>query len=507
MEQNRKTRRAVLATSAVSAMALVVSVGLPANADNGTDTSALREAVSSAAIIDHLEQLQLIADQNDGNRAAGTSGYEASAVYIEEQLAAAGYTTSRQAFFYDQFVVTSSAVARITPSPRTYVDFDEYYVMTNSGAGDVTAAVTAVDLNLAGDRASTSGCEASDFVGFPAGDIALIQRGTCAFADKVVNATAAGASAVIVFNQGNADDRLGVVFGTLGDVQLGIPAIGTSFAIGEELAGLAGVTMRVAVDAALETIDTFNVLADSAGRTDRTVVVGAHIDSVAEGAGINDNGSGAAAILETAIQLAESGNAPTNRVRFAFWGGEEDGLIGSEYYVSQLSKKDIQDHAVNLNFDMVGSPNYIRSVYDGDGSAFGATGPNGSSLVEKVFLDYFASQGLTTVPSEFDGRSDYFAFINNGIPAGGLFTGAEGVKTAEEAALFGGTAGAAYDPCYHAACDDINNINPVVLEQMADAIAHSTLTFAETTSAINGTGKGKGSGSIDMEFKADRNIK
>ena len=116
MEQNRKTRRAVLATSAVSALALVVSVGLPANADNGTDTSALREAVSAEAIIDHLEQLQLIADQNDGNRAAGTSGYEASAVYVEGQLQAAGYTTSRQEFSYDQFVVTSSAFERITPT-------------------------------------------------------------------------------------------------------------------------------------------------------------------------------------------------------------------------------------------------------------------------------------------------------------------------------------------------------------------------------------------------------
>ena len=366
MEQNRKTRRAVLATSAVSALALVVSVGLPANADNGTDTSSLRDAVSAAAIIDHLEQLQLIADQNDGNRAAGTSGYEASAVYVEQQLAAAGYTTSRQEFSYEQFVVTSSAFERIAPSPRTYVDFDEYYVMTNSGAGDVTAAVTAVDINLLGDRASSSGCEASDFAGFPAGNIALIQRGTCAFADKVVNAEAAGASAVIVFNQGNAEDRLDVVIGTLGDVQLGIPAVGTSFAIGEELAGLAGLTMRVGVDAALETIDTFNLLADTGGRTDRTVVVGAHMDSVAEGAGINDNGSGIAAILETAIQLAATGDEPTNRVRFAFWGGEEDGLVGSEHYVAQLSKKDTQDHAVNLNFDMVASPNYIRSVYDGD---------------------------------------------------------------------------------------------------------------------------------------------
>ena len=127
--------------------------------------------------------------------------------------------------------------------------------------------------------------------------------------------------------------------------------------------------------------------------------------------------------------------------------------------MSQLNARALKQHAVNLNFDMVGSPNFVRFVYDGDGSAFGATGPNGSARVEQVFLDYFASQGLATEPTEFDGRSDYFAFINNGIPAGGLFTGAEGIKTAEEAAIYGGTAGVAYDPCYHQACDDIDNLS------------------------------------------------
>ena len=237
------------------------------------------------------------------------------------------------------------------------------------------------------------------------------------------------------------------------------------------------------------------------------MVVGAHLDSVAEGPGINDNGSGSAAILETALQMDKLGIAPTNRIRFAFWGGEEDGLIGSEYYVSQLTARQVKDHAVNLNFDMVGSPNFVRYVYDGDGSAFGEKGPNGSALVEKVFLDYFKSQNLPVVPTAFDGRSDYFGFINNGIPAGGLFTGAEDLKTAEEAAIFGGTAGAPLDPCYHAACDTIANVNQTVLEEMADAIAHSTLTFGMTTSAVNGTTKGNGSGNVDLEYKADKLLK
>jgi Zn-dependent M28 family amino/carboxypeptidase len=254
-------------------------------------------------------------------------------------------------------------------------------------------------------------------------------------------------------------------------------------------------------------IDTFNVLADTAGRTDRTVVVGGHLDSVSAGPGINDNGSGTAAILETAIQMALSGDAPTNRVRFAYWSGEEDGLVGSDYYVSQLTKDEIKDHALNLNFDMVGSPNFARFVYDGDGSAFGTTGPNGSSNIEKVFLDYFATQGLATEPTEFDGRSDYFGFINNGIPAGGLFTGAEGIKSAEQVELYGGTAGEAFDPCYHQACDTIDNVNADVLEQMADAIAHATQTFAETTSAVNGTNKGGGSGAVDLQRKGNNALR
>ncbi|WP_461164268.1 M28 family peptidase [Arthrobacter sp. R4-81] len=509
MQKNRNYGRAAI----VATIALAFTLAPPAHADNGTDTLALREAVSAANITDHLEALQAIADANGGTRAAGTPGYEASAVYIEQQLTAAGYVPTRQYFSYDQFNVVSAAMERITPTARTYVpdgEEPEFQVMTYSGTGDVTAAVTAVDINLAGDRASTSGCEASDFAGFTAGNIALIQRGTCPFRTKVDNAAAAGAVGVIIFNQGNEipdDDRFGLIFGTLDPPQASIPAVGTTFAIGEELAGLSNLTMRLAVDATLTTINTFNVLADTTGRTDRTVVVGAHLDSVAEGPGINDNGTGSAAILETALQMAASGDALTNRVRFAFWGGEEDGLVGSDYYVAQLTSAEIKDHAVNLNFDMVGSPNFVRFVYDGDGSAFGETGPNGSARVEQVFLEYFASQGLAAEPTEFDGRSDYFGFIENGIPAGGLFTGAEGIKSAEQAAEYGGTAGAPYDPCYHNVCDTINNVNAVVLEQMADAIAHATLTFAETTSAINGSAKGKGSGNVELENRGHNALK
>jgi Zn-dependent M28 family amino/carboxypeptidase len=201
--------------------------------------------------------------------------------------------------------------------------------------------------------------------------------------------------------------------------------------------------------------------------------------------------------------MAALGIEPENRVRFAFWSGEEDGLLGSSYYVSQLSKKELKGTAVNLNFDMVGSPNSVNFVYDGDGDALGVSGPNGSGVVEDVFTDYFDSQDIPWEPTDFDGRSDYFGFIEAGIPAGGLFTGAEGIKSAEQAAIFGGIAGEPYDPCYHAACDTTNNINDDTLDLMADAIAHSTLIFAETTSAVNGTAKGKAVGQIDWAFKGN----
>jgi len=180
-------------------------------------------------------------------------------------------------------------------------------------------------------------------------------------------------------------------------------------------------------------------------------------------------------------------------VRFAFWGAEEAGLLGSEHYVSQLSKQDIKNIALNLNFDMLGSPNFVRFVYDGDGSATPTAGPNGSKNIEKVFLDYFKNSAdmapLATEPTAFDGRSDYGPFIAVGIPAGGLFSGAEEIKTAEEVDIYGGVAGVAYDPCYHQACDDFSNNSDDSLDQLTDAAAHAVLTFAMTTSAVNGTAK------------------
>jgi Zn-dependent M28 family amino/carboxypeptidase len=450
-----------------------------------TTSDRIVKAVSANGIMRHLRALQTIADRNDGNRAAGTSGHVQSAEYVERVLKHAGYATERQPFSYDKTNLDRAELSQVAPDPVDYTLLEQFYPMDYSGEGEVTAAAVPVDVNLEGDRASTSGCEPEDFAGFTAGDIALIQRGSCDFAVKAANAEAAGASGVVVFNQGNeveGDDRFGVLLGTLGEFGIGIPVLGTSFEIGETLVNATDAQLRIVVETTTVTVDTFNVIAKTEkGDTTKQVVVGAHLDSVNEGPGINDNGSGSAAILELAVQLSKIKANPANQIVFAWWSGEEDGLQGSNYYVSQLTEEQAANTALNLNFDMVGSPNAVNFVYDGDGDAFGEAGPEGSAEIEHVFNDWFSAQGEPFKPTAFDGRSDYFGFINAGIPAGGLFTGAEGIKSDEEAAQFGGPAGEAYDPCYHQACDTIQNVSKATLETNADAIANAVWTFSEST--------------------------
>jgi Zn-dependent M28 family amino/carboxypeptidase len=433
---------------------------------------------------------------------------------VEQQLRAAGYEPVRQYFDFAYFEELSPG--SFSAGGTSYVDVTDFDVMDYSGSTGglpLGAPIVAVNDNIVpvdqSSPASTSdaGCDAEDFADADfTGAIALIQRGTCDFAVKVANAEAAGAIGVIIFNEGqDALDRSGVLLGTLG-APSDIPVIGTTYAIGAALTEqlMSGpVQASITTNTISETRTTFNVIAETdTGRTDRVVVVGAHLDSVAEGPGINDNGSGSAAILEIAQQIADIDL--TNQVRFIWFGAEESGLLGAEYYVSQLSARERKDIAVNLNFDMLGSPNFARFIYDGDGSATGVSGPNGSGNVERVFTEYFASQGLYTEETEFDGRSDYGPFIDAGIPAGGLFSGAEGIKTEEQAQpdKFGGEANVAYDVCYHSECDDLSNISFTGLDQLADAAAHAVLPFAETTSAVNGTGKAsKGNASSTAEFK------
>ncbi len=499
----RARRRAVLTTTLATAAALVATAGTTAVAADRPDdrpgqgevrsTQGFRKHVTLEGVMEHQRVFQRIADANGGTRAAGSPGYVASADYVARKARQAGLEVSTQSF---EFVYnadrTPAVLTRTAPTPVSYTDGVEFASATYSGNGDVTADVVAVDLVLpppeGPGNANTSGCEPADFTGFTAGAVALVQRGTCTFAVKAANAEAAGAVAVVIFNEGQVG-RDGLLSPTLGEPGLvSIPVVGTSFAVGDALAagttgGRTGTTVRVRVDRVEETRTTTNVFAQTrGGDPDRVVVVGAHLDSVPRGPGINDNGSGSAGILEIAETLAKRED-PRNTVRFAWWGAEEFGLLGSQAYVESLSQAEKDRIVLNLNFDMIGSPNFVRFVYDGDNSAFpvgpgAADGPAGSGRIEQVFHDYFRAVGLASSETPFSGRSDYGPFIAEGIPAGGLFTGAEGLKTEAEAAVYGGTAGLAYDPCYHLACDTIANLDRRGLDQMTDAAAHATLTFA-----------------------------
>jgi Zn-dependent M28 family amino/carboxypeptidase len=457
--------------------------------------------VTLEGVREHQQALQAIADANDdpfypGTRAAGTEGYSDSVEYVAGLLEDAGYDVA-----LDPVEITfnfPATLRQLTPVEAEY----ETGVFTGSGSGTVEGQVIPVDINLTPPRASTSGCEASDFAGIdwsgPA-DIALIQRGTCFFGTKAHNAELAGAEAVIIFNQGNTPDREALIVadatslddptapGGVSSITHNIPVVGASFANGVALSQ-PGSTAFVEVLPA-ETRTDFNVIAELEGKnTDNVVMAGAHLDSVIEGPGINDNGSGSAAILETALMMANV--HPQNTIRFAWWAGEEQGLVGSTDYVNGLSDAERDRIALYLNYDMVGSPNYIFMVYDADESTFPAPGgitiPEGSEAIEDLYESYYTWVGEPYDDTEFSGRSDYQAFIENDIPSGGLFTGAEEIKTPEQQAIWGGVAGEQFDPCYHEACDTVDNVDLHALEVNSDLIAFAQLTFAYSTESVNG---------------------
>ena len=420
----------------------------------------------------HLEELQRIADANGGNRALGTPGYDASVEYVARTLRGAGYTVDTPEFRARSFSVQD--VRLTVGGALTATTALQYSPATPAGGVTAPLAVLAQD--------ETSGCQAADFATVPVGAVVLVRRGTCPFGVKSTNAAAARAAAVLVAN--NVDGPLDQA--TLGDVTGAVPTAGLTKADGDALAGRAGTPVNLVLATTVDERRSRNVVAQTTtGNPDNVVMAGAHLDSVPAGPGINDNGSGTATLLETAVRL---GGAPavTNAVRFAFWGAEEEGLIGSTRYVEGLSDADRQKIALYLNLDMVGSPNPVYLAYDGDDSDHvgAGPGPEGSATVERVLLEQLAAVGVAGGGTDFDGRSDYGPFIAAGIPAGGLFTGADEPKTPEQAQRWGGTAGQPDDPCYHQACDRTDNIDRPALERNTKAFAGTVAHFALSTDGV-----------------------
>jgi Zn-dependent M28 family amino/carboxypeptidase len=479
---NRKLVRILIVVALVAATFVFASTVLAGNEACDTrvnnNFNKLLECVTVEGVREHQAAFQAIADANGGIRTSGTPGYDRSVDYVVERMEAAGYNVTVQEFQFQTFISLAPPILeQVAPPPAGPI---ENTIMSYSGSGDVTASVSTLPV--------ITGCDAADFAGFPAGNIALISRGICTFAIKATNAYNAGAAGVVIYN--NAPGSLS---GTLGNAfTLDIPVTSVTQAIGQQLAATPGLVLRLKTETFRGIATTSNVFAESVGGNPNNVVMaGAHLDSVNEGPGIQDNGSGSAALLEVAEQMAKV--KPRTQVRFAWWGAEEASLVGSTYYVNNLSAAELEDITLYLNFDMIGSPNYVFFIYDGDDSdGVGAgPGPAGSAQIEKTFEEYFTMVGEPFKGTDFSGRSDYGPFIAVGIPSGGLFTGAEGIKTPEEVALWGGTAGIQYDPCYHLACDTYDNISLHALDVNSDAVAYATLKYAMNTEEINAV-KGKG---------------
>jgi len=418
----------------------------------------------------HLQALQDIATANGGNRAAGTAGYDRSAQYVAERLKEAGYAVRFEEFEFPFFEETSPPVliAKMPDGSQEPASKEAVRTLANSGSSDVEARLLAVNLGLAAaaPTASVSGCETTDFQAFERGAVALIRRGTCQFQVKVDNAVAAGAVGVVIMNEGT-ENRTDTFSGVLSK-GAAVPVVGVSYEFGRALAtGDAG-RVRLAVNAVQGTRATRNVVAD-AGSDDKgpLIFVGAHLDSVPEGPGMNDNGSGSAAVLEAALRLAQ--DPARGRMRFAFWGAEERGLIGSRHHVASLSEDERRQIAVYVNLDMVGSPNFARFVRSS------AATPEGlAAIVRDEFIADFRAHDLP-FEQRTGGRfgSDDASFSQKGIATVGLYTGASAQKPESEAKVFGGEAGRPYDPCYHRACDTTANISREVLEQNTRALVRA----------------------------------
>ncbi|MBB3018055.1 Zn-dependent M28 family amino/carboxypeptidase [Microvirga lupini] len=423
----------------------------------------------------HVQALQDIATANGGNRAAGTSGYDRSAEYVADQLRAAGYNVRFEEFTFPFFDERSPPVLVSRPKELDAVTLPREALRTlaSSGSGDVTASVHAVDLALNEEplQISTSGCEREDFVGFTPGHIALVRRGTCPFQTKAELAQAAGAAGLIIMNQGTGD-QTGIFGGRL-STQASIPVLGVTTEVGRKLAEAVQDPLRNRVRLKIEvetgTRSTRNVLADRGETGGSFIVVGAHLDGVSEGPGMNDNASGTAAVLETALRLAKE-PATATPIRFAFWGAEERGLVGSRHHLDALSEEQRQRIRFYINLDMVGSVNFGRFIQLSQTERTAET-----AGIIQAFTDHFESKDLAVEERSRNQRgfgSDDAAFAAKNIPTLGLFTGAGNAKSDEHAARFGGQAGQPYDPCYHKACDNAENVDRVVLGQMTDALTH-----------------------------------
>ncbi len=429
----------------------------------------------------HLRALQDIANANRGNRAEGTPGYDASVDYVAKALRDRGFKVSTPQF--DRLYAVSPGRPALTVAGRTY-PVDQASLLVRTPPGGLTGQPVS--------PARPSGCAPGDYPAvMPNGAIAVVDDTGCSVVDKQNSAVAKGAAALIVLGAPNGQGVPPTLFSTGYFKQLKVP-VAVVGGYGASALARNTAPIRLVLDAENVNITSRNVLAQTeTGSPHEVIMVGAHLDSPRGGPGINDNGTGVAAVLETALQLGPL--APVNNaVRFVFWGAEEDGLNGVMDYVFGLDRDQLNDIAMYLDFTMLGSPNAGFFTDDGDqsgppspGIAFGDV-PDGSAGIERTLAGYLYLTGKRPADMPLSTRSDYHPFMVAGVPIGGVTAGASQTKTTVQARLWGGQAGVPFDPNYQGAGDTVASINREALAVMGSAAAFAVGTYAESIGGVNG---------------------
>ena len=519
----RRARLFVASVSVALGLALLpaasVAAVTPAECDaRVNDTPAkLVECIQKDALWAHMQAFQAIADANPGpdgmpSRNSGEPGYKASVDYVAGLMEAAGYNVTVQTYTFNYFAFQGiPSMVESSPTSHTFTLGDEW------GPGASDGQVASHDVEPAGGivlpptatSSSTSGCTAADFATFTSGNIALIQRGGCNFGVKVLNAEAAGATGVIIFNEGNPG-RTGLLVGSLVDADgtpftPNVPVAFTTFDVGNTLnteAGAGSVVMSLSVHGIQDpNREDYNLIAESpGGDKNHVVVVDAHLDAI-YGAGMLDNASGSATILETALQMKNV--TPRNKLRFIWFGGEELGLLGSAYYVNNLTSSERSHIGYDLDADVTATPNYTIGVLDPAGPDL-FTGTSSTKFPNRVYkpstvardqaIAYFDSINKNHELFSPVG-TDAFSFNAVGIPASGLLTGQDCCKSQAQVDLFGGYVGN-YEgnvPSFDGGCvdnpfrwcDNLSNNDPDVLTFMSKAFADMTVRMAFDTKVMS----------------------
>lgn len=431
----------------------------------------------------HLQALADIAKADNGNRADATPGYEASVDYVAKILRDSGFDVQTPEF--ERLDALAPGRPTLTVAGRDYA-VDQASLLLQTPAGGITAPVLR--------PSKPAGCGKADYPATPTlarGGIAVVDDTGCSVVDKQNAATANGAAALVVVSAGGRNGSPRGLFdrGYFDRLTVPVAVVGAD---GGAALRRASTPVRLILDAKTVKVTTRNVLAQTrTGDVHNVVMVGAHLDSVPQGPGINDNGTGVAAILETALKLGSSPQV-ANAVRFAFWGAEEERLAGSLNYVFGRNREELNDIALYLNFDMLGSPNAGYFTYDGDQSGpvsrdvDAGDVPTGSGGVERTLAGYLNLAGKRPADMPLGVESDYSPFLRAGVPIGGMTTGAGQQKTNTQARLWGGKAAVAFDPSYHTAGDTLAAVNGDALAVMAAGVGFAVGTYATSIEGVNG---------------------